>query len=139
MHTYIEMQQRCLAACMCPEDESHVGEHLQDAVDIVGDGGDLVLRATSSSVESPGFLAAYSAHVIRPSAARRQGDDGAGDETGEQTDETESEAASVERWTGTGAVDPAAQAIRSLQARTLKIRVKDEHTMAHYRRQHVTS
>jgi len=85
-------------------------------VDVISDGGNLVLRASSSSVESPGFLAAYSAHVIRPPfAPRRDGDDGSGDETGEHGADAESEAASVERWTGTGALDPAAQAIRSLQ------------------------
>ena len=99
-------------------------QHAQDAVDVVGDGGDLVLRASSSSVESPGFLAAYSAHVIRPpSAVQHNGDDGAGDRTGEHADDAESEAASEERWAGTGALDPAAQAIRSLQAR-------DEHLCA---------
>ena len=87
-------------------------------MDVVGDGGDLVLRASSSSVESPGFLAAYSAHVIRPpSAVQHNGDDGAGDrDRGACIDDAESEAASEERWAGTGALDPAAQAIRSLQA-----------------------
>jgi len=93
----------------------------QDAVDVVGDGGALVLRASSSSVESPGFLAAYSAHVIRPpSAARRDGDSGADDGTGEHSDNGDSEAASMERWAGTAALDPAAQAIRSLQARDVE-------------------
>ena len=103
-------------------------------MDIVSDGGDLVLRASSSSVVSPGFLAAYSAHVIRPpSAARRDGEDGAGDETGGHIDDAESESSSVERWAGTGALDPAAQAIRSLQARQAQqstCRVQAEQIMA---------
>ena len=90
----------------------------QDAVDIVGDDGDLALRASSSSVESPGFLAAYSAHVIRPPAAARQhSDEGSDGEASGPPDDTDPETASVERWAGSGGEDPAAQAIKSLQVR----------------------
>ena len=107
----------------------------QDAVDIVGDDGGLVLRALSSSVVSPGFLAAYSAHVIRPpSAALHRGDDGGGDESMQPPEGANSDATSVERWAGTAGTEPQAQAIRSLQASAhsqSRVRSVDWHTLAH--------
>ena len=85
----------------------------QDAVDVTDGGGSLALRASTSSVESPGFLAAYSAHVIRPLAAQLgdiQDSEALAAEHGTDADTT-----GVPRWAcGTGA-DPTAAAIRSLQ------------------------
>ncbi len=83
-------------------------------MDISGEGGALVLRASTSSVEFPGFLAAYSAHVIRP-AAVQPGNAGDG-EALEPEHGFNANAASTAEWDGATGTDPTAAAIRSLQA-----------------------
>ena len=83
----------------------------QDAVDVIGEGGALALRASTSSVEFAGFLAAYSAHVIK-AAASQPGD---ASETSEPEQGTDADVTSAAGWDGAGGVEPTAVAIRSLQ------------------------
>ena len=67
-----------------------------------GEAGALVLRASSSSVISPGFLSVYSSHALKQ---RAEGDDGTdadaeGDDGGAGGAEGGEDAAAVEWWSG---------------------------------------